>query len=326
MWERVQRSNEAAWAASQNDARGKAIDAYDWHTYSWLVAAALELGQYRRAAGLVRELRERMAKEDHAEVRFTYSLVAGAYLAQTGAWDHVDELLAPLLAPLPTEAGDPPGTLGCAQHAPGGKLATRFPIGLVSVLRAHHLRAEAAMLRGDEAGLRSALGPTPPLLRAIEAGWGRMLSVDWKRRNMHLDESLLAAARAMRTRREPELARAAAAFRAVAEGMSSGPAFDLPDEVVLGEIDLLAGKPAEALASFEAALHRHPRTAHALLGAARAARASAQPSLAQRYYGELAELWKDADPGIPGLEEARRGAARAALPSAIPQPGRPGAP
>jgi hypothetical protein len=326
MWERVQRSNEAAWAASQHDARGKSIDAYDWHTYSWLVAAALELGQHHRAEGLLRELRERMAKEDHAEVRFAYSLVVGAYLAQTAAWDRADELLAPLLAPLPTEAGDPPGTLGCAQHAPGGKLSTRFPIGLVSVLRAHQLRAEAAMLRGDEAAVRRALEPTPPLLRAIEQGWGRMISADWKRRNLHLDEPLLAGARAMRARREPELARAAAAFKAVAEGASSGPAFDLPDEVVLGELALAASKPAEALASFEAALHRHPRTARGLLGAARAAGASAQPSLAQRYYGELVELWKDADPGIAGLEEARRGAVRVALPSVTPQPGRPGAP
>jgi hypothetical protein len=32
----VARSNEAAWAASEKDSRGKEIDKYDWHSYSWL--------------------------------------------------------------------------------------------------------------------------------------------------------------------------------------------------------------------------------------------------------------------------------------------------
>ena len=70
MWDRVARSNEVAWAASEKDSQGKPIDKYDWHSYSWLAAAYSELGQLKRAASLMNELAARMAKEDNSDPRF----------------------------------------------------------------------------------------------------------------------------------------------------------------------------------------------------------------------------------------------------------------
>src|SRR5581483_5997323 len=76
MWDRVARSNEVAWAASQKDSQGKTIDVYDWHSYSWLAAAYLELGQVKKAEQLVNDLAARIAKEDNSDPRFAYSLIA----------------------------------------------------------------------------------------------------------------------------------------------------------------------------------------------------------------------------------------------------------
>jgi hypothetical protein len=76
MWDRVARSNEAAWAASQKDARGLSVDKLDWHSYAWLSAAYLELGQHKRAAQLLSELAARIGREDDVELRLAYSLVS----------------------------------------------------------------------------------------------------------------------------------------------------------------------------------------------------------------------------------------------------------
>ena len=48
-----------------------------------------------------------------------------------------------------------------------------------------------------------------------------------------------------------------------------------------------------------------PNRAASLLGAARAAVKLGDAEAARRRYGRLAELWRQADPGAPGLAEVR---------------------
>jgi tetratricopeptide (TPR) repeat protein len=328
MWERVQRSNVAAWAASEKDSAGKSIEDYDWHTYSWLMASAIELGQHKRAGELLAALRDRLAKQDNADPRFSYSLMVHLYAAETGAWDQLDALLAPLDKALPAEPGDKPGSLGCAQHAPGGALPTRYPVGLVSLQNAAQLRAVAASVRGDEAAVKRAIDEGHRIDADMKA-WSVMLPPNWMEQRAIFGDALVAIARARKTRKDADLDKAVELLGKLGakDRPYSGPAFDSPTQQLLGDLYAACGKPAEALVAYEKMLKLRPRTSHALLGAARAAMKSAQPSKAQQYYAELAELWKNADGDLPALDEVRRAAPSATRPLAAPSPqGRRGAP
>ncbi|MCB1057728.1 MAG: hypothetical protein KDD11_19680, partial [Acidobacteria bacterium] len=74
---------------------------------------------------------------------------------------------------------------------------------------------------------------------------------------------------------------------------------------VYGRALLANGKATEALAELDAALARTPRRPAVLLAAARAALAIGDRGIAARYYGDLAEIWAQADPGQPEVAEAK---------------------
>ncbi len=68
---------------------------------------------------------------------------------------------------------------------------------------------------------------------------------------------------------------------------------------------LEAGKPAEALAAFEASLTLYPARFNGLWGAARAAKRASRAPEARRYYRELVALAQDGDGGQEALVEAQ---------------------
>jgi predicted Zn-dependent protease len=71
----------------------------------------------------------------------------------------------------------------------------------------------------------------------------------------------------------------------------------------VGEMLMDLRRPREAMEAFELSLKRTPRRALSLLGLARAATAAKDTATAQRAYGELREVWKKADKGLPELKE-----------------------
>lgn len=237
-----------------------------------MTASYLELGQLERARRLLDELAQRSAKEDHADPRFAYALMAHQYLTDADAWDHLDEILKPIASHLPLEAGEAEGSLGCGQHAPGAALATRYPVGVISQQRAQWLRAEAAMRRGDEAGVRAALEAAKPIEEAMEP-WRPLLGAQVYERRKATQSVFLLGARAYHDKSEASGALA-----------------------------------AEALAAFDAVRVKHPKLSRALLGAARAARAAGLPDVAHDRYAELAALWADADADLPAVREVRAAA------------------
>lgn len=78
-----------------------------------------------------------------------------------------------------------------------------------------------------------------------------------------------------------------------------------PAPELLGEILLEAGRPAEAIASFETALRRNANRSLSVLGIARAAAASGQADASRRRYTELLANFDGADADLPALREAR---------------------
>lgn len=79
----------------------------------------------------------------------------------------------------------------------------------------------------------------------------------------------------------------------------------VPSDELAGDLWFAVDRYAEARRSYAAALERHPRRAHALLGIARASVELDDRSGARGAYAQLLEVWRDADPDVPGLTEAR---------------------
>jgi Tfp pilus assembly protein PilF len=79
-----------------------------------------------------------------------------------------------------------------------------------------------------------------------------------------------------------------------------------PAREQLGEMLLLAGRPAQALKEFEETLTREPRRFRAVYGAAHAAQLSGDRTKSRSYYQELLEICKSRDTERPELKEARK--------------------
>ena len=313
MWRDVVPSNEQAYAASVawEKSRGHTPSEYDWHSYSWLVAAHLELGQRAVAQKLVDAAAALLvaAKDDSSLLRDNYFLMVTNYVSQTGRWGEVEARMAPVLAPAFDE-GSTAGQVACAMHAPGGKGTSRPPTVLIDRLDADFFRAEAAIRLGDEATAVKRLADARAV-RAQMAPWQKALSADWFKGWDEYGETLLARAHAAK----PSAAAQKKAIEALESyikqrpgGSDSGPAMKRTVRELLGEALLAAGKPKEALAQFEKVLYARPNRALALLGAARAAKAAGDAQKARAHYGALAELWKDADADLPELAEVKAGA------------------
>ncbi len=78
-----------------------------------------------------------------------------------------------------------------------------------------------------------------------------------------------------------------------------------PAPELFGEILLELGRPGEAAAEFDRALARWPNRSLSVLGRARAAAALGDRESARRHYRRLLANWRNADPGLPELKEAR---------------------
>ncbi len=83
------------------------------------------------------------------------------------------------------------------------------------------------------------------------------------------------------------------------------PSPEKPSDELLGELLLKANKAPQAREAFEASLKRAPRRAESLLGLARAESAMGDKGAAANSYGELLQIWKNADPGYAAKDEAQ---------------------
>jgi hypothetical protein len=78
-----------------------------------------------------------------------------------------------------------------------------------------------------------------------------------------------------------------------------------PAPELLGEVLAEAGRPVEAIASFESVLQRYANRSRTVLGLARAAAAAGQKEASHRRYTELLANFDGADTDLPALREAR---------------------
>ncbi|MDP1570870.1 MAG: tetratricopeptide repeat protein [Vicinamibacterales bacterium] len=79
---------------------------------------------------------------------------------------------------------------------------------------------------------------------------------------------------------------------------------------LFGELSLQAGRPAEAVAWFERTLTRTPNRSRAVLGLARAAAQAGDVEKSRQAYEQFLANWRNADPDLPELQEARTAVGR----------------
>lgn len=101
------------------------------------------------------------------------------------------------------------------------------------------------------------------------------------------------------------LMRRAAELEASTDKEAVTPGEVLPAGDLLGDMLLEAGRPAEALAEYEALLARSPNRLNTLYGAAVAAERAGDAAKAKAHYKELADVAIDADEGVKRVEQAR---------------------
>jgi tetratricopeptide (TPR) repeat protein len=269
-WEEAAASNEDAWRASVGwvERAGHGRGHHDYHSLSWLHYAYLQQGRLEAARGVLDTARRDAAASPGERVEGARAGMAARHRIEALAMG----LSGPLDAALLPE-----------------KAENYLPLRLADAL--------AAAAAGDAEAARRAV----EALRA-EVGEGAEPSVE---RVMERE----ATAVLLVAEGKPEEALAAAAEAAEIEAAlppPSGPPDTIkPAQELCGELLLALGRPAEAAERFEVSLARTPRRALSLLGAARAAAALGERETAAARYRELVEVWRQADPGIPALEEAR---------------------
>lgn len=254
MWKDVESSNLAAFAASETKARP------DWHSFRWLAAARLELGKPQLVLPMLAQLKERLARDKSAELRWVYAQVAQMYLSQ-GRFD--EALLAPLRE-LPGEEDAPAaGHIAYGRYAQASELETRL---------------EHAAAQGDEAHARE-------------------LSASYEKLGFAAERAkLLTAARIAQARsvRDPgSLNDAIAATQALADFDDArpitGPADSTPAREQLGDLLMRTHRYLEAEDEFRKALDKRPNRLHALNGLRESALGAGETQLASQTQARISE-------------------------------------
>jgi tetratricopeptide (TPR) repeat protein len=281
LWRDTVASNVRSWAASQKEVAAlKQTNAdLSFHALLFQQYAELQLGQYRASRASIARAREALAGVDlssghHVDAQHAIQELAFQHAANAGEWS------AEMCRDIGPEPAAPPAGASDRERAFASRARYQWTIAAVrcgsvdTVLEP--LRARVAALPADD--------PSGPGLRTTLLH-GELLAYLGGRPPGNL-ESLLA---------DP-----ASPSRAPV-----GPPPTLRTEELLGEARLKAGRPREAIAAYERALQLTPNRSAALLGLARARQAAGDASGAADAYGKLLDNWRDADPDVPGLAEAR---------------------
>ncbi len=280
-WSAVVRGNlRAAEAALEYPAGDQGQFVWDEfpHAIEYLVYAYLQEGSDDQAAAQLKRLRATARLEPTFKTAFHLASTQARYALERRTWNE-----AALIVPRE------PATLNWDRFAWPEAIA-RFARGLGA---AHLGKIEEARAAGER-------------LEELEAAT-RKAGEDLFARNIRVLRLELNAWLAhVERQRESSVAlmREAAELEASTPKHAVTPGPTLPALELLGDLLMEQKQPAEALAAYKRSIELYPRRFNGLLGAARAARAIGDKSLARTFYQELLEV---ADGGTrqPALEEAQ---------------------
>ena len=280
LWRDAVASDERAWAASRAEISARKLSNADlsFHSLQWLQYAYLQSGRYRAARETIDTARTVLSGVDlsvpaYTDARYTIGWLEFQHAAATGDWSRAvcSDRSA---VTLPQQ--------GVSMRERSFNMTASYQVAIAAVMCDREATAIEA-LRKQVAELPS--GPNPLRLALSHA---ELLSYIGGKPAANLD-TLLA---------DPSTPSRAPV----------GPPATLILEELLGQARLKAGRPREAVAAYERALRLTPTRSSALLGLARARRAAGDGQGAAEAYSRLLDNWRDADPDVPALKEAREGA------------------
>jgi tetratricopeptide (TPR) repeat protein len=294
MWDDVVRANVAATSVvnRQAAAAGKPPVRYGHYNY-WLEYGYLEQGRIGEAKKVVAGCREEATESgmaaqasgvvdpDNAAV-FSFVVMRTRYIVDTRRWH---------------------GKVAGWSVDMGGALMPEFDHAFAT--------AFAAAERGDLPTAQQSLATLDRLLPQLPAVFDHAgLSAGDPARHVPEIQKLQLQAIILSAENHGDQA-VAVMQQAVAAGKdlpyAFGPPYpEKPSYELLGELLLKENKAPQAREAFEASLKRAPRRVESLLGLARAESQMGDKAAATDSYGELLQIWKNADPGYAPKEEARR--------------------
>lgn len=293
-WDAVVTANEKAVAVSEDRLRrrGQPLSGRSHHALHWLEYAYLQQGRFREARAKLDTMAEDARANGSAGNRNYYAAMRAAYVIE-----------------MPESRNAPPSLGG--QTSAMDLFATGWSALFAGDLDA--ARKILAEMKSRPQGETSSGGSYMTQMNMGGSGAPRGATLD-----AILQSELEAAILLKESKTQEALAlleKAAAAEETLSFEFGP-PEVPKPPRELLGEALLQANRPAEARKQFELALLRTPRRSQSLLGQARAAAQSGDTAAAQRIYSELREIWRNADAGLPGLQEANRSltAARSSMP------------
>jgi hypothetical protein len=261
-WEQVIQSNaESERVAREQPAPGGAVSRDVLHASDYLVYAYLQIGDDAKAAAVLARFDPAVSFEQNSGPG-AYALAAGParYAIERGDWKEA--------ARLP------------ARQVPYSW--DKFPWAEAAVFTT---RALGAARSGSLDAARREIASAERLQPLVESAW-------WRERIAIERDVALAwiARRGGEGSRALEILRAAARRELAAGKEATEPGHVIHAAEQLGDLLLEMGKPAEALAAYEAALADSPRRFNSLLGAGKAAEAAKLPEKARVHYAELVKM------------------------------------
>lgn len=286
LWDDAIRSDLKSEAAARAYARSKGMPG-SWderlHAMDYLTYAYLQTGQDAKALGIWTELQAiRRVDPPNFKVAYSVTAIPARILLERRAWDKAAALELPAeirrLAPL-----------------------TDYKWAEAHV---HFARALGAARSSKVARAKRDLAALASIEQALVVPPG---TYDWMKQvsiSRQVAEAWISHAEG-KTDLAIHIMSAAADLDDATEKHPVTPGAILPAREQLGELLLLLGRPAAALAAYEASLERAPRRLAGLYGAARAARLAGDTAKAARYYAVLADVTKDSDRTRAEVKEAR---------------------
>jgi hypothetical protein len=303
MWPEAAASNLSAWESSDAWMKRKKLplSVRDYHSLHWLLYVYLQQGRYNDAEQLLSLMKKVMSESTYdnklrpAYYENNYANMAAAFVVETERWNLATELFPESkAAPATSEQSAAQGSHGGHGATPA---AATVRASSVNVTLPFFIRGLAAAVNG--AAVDQSLAGLGAQRSDKNTGSSSML------RLREFEISALSASMKKDHDKAISLMKQATALEEQMSPPYGPPNLIKPTHELFGEILLRAGKPAEAAEQFRVALLRQPNRARSLLGAARAAAQTGNQSGALTAYATLIEQWKQADPALLELREAR---------------------
>lgn len=285
LWDKsIEYNLRSATAARKLAESAGALNSHYPHALDYMVYAYLQRGQYREAEAVRRQLLALTGPYSPVSttpIAFAFATIPARCALERQAWAEAAEL------PLRQPAAFPWGGqyLNCDSVTHFARAVGAARSGKLDVARAEIIELEHV--------LRELAGANRASYWAAQAETQLLAARAWvKLAENNRDEALA-------------LMRRAVELEASTDKEAVTPGEVLPAGDLLGDMLIETGRPAEALAAFEAVLAASPNRLNTLYGAGYAAERAGDAVKARQYFAQVVAVAVASDPGISRVEHAR---------------------